>query len=92
MLFRTVPGPPKRFAQGVGAVVSLGALTAVALGAPTVSYALVGGLAVAASLEAAFAFCLGCKVFALLMKVGVVPDSVCEECNDISRRLVAATS
>ncbi|MFZ9628928.1 MAG: DUF4395 domain-containing protein [Ilumatobacteraceae bacterium] len=89
---RFVPGPPKRFAQGVGAAFSVGALVAVAVGAPTASYALVGGLAIAASLEAVFSFCLGCTVFGALMRVGVVPASVCEECNDISRRLVAATS
>jgi hypothetical protein len=26
---------------------------------------------------------VGCKVFALLMRAGVIPDDVCEECNDI---------
>ena len=89
---RFVAGPPKRFAQGVGFAFSGGALVAVALGAPTVAVALVAGLVVAASLEAVFAFCLGCTVFSALMRIGVVPASVCEECNDISRRLVAATS
>ena len=43
-------------------------------------------LVVAAFLEAAFAICLGCRVFALLMGVGVIPESVCEACADISRR------
>ena len=43
-------------------------------------------LAGAAFLEAAFGFCLGCKVFALLMKGGIIPESVCEECNDLSLR------
>ena len=28
--------------------------------------------------------CLGCKVFAALMRVGVIPASVCEACNDLS--------
>jgi len=27
-------------------------------------------------------------IFGQLMKIGVIPKSVCEECNDISRRLV----
>lgn len=89
---RFVAGPPKRFAQGVGFAFSGGALVAVALGAPAVAVVLVAGLVVAASLEAVFAFCLGCTVFSALMRIGVVPASVCEECNDISRRLVAATS
>ena len=89
---RFVPGPPKRFAQGVGFAFSGGALVAWLAGAPGVSIALIAGLAVAASLEAVFAFCLGCVVFNRLMRWGVVPESVCLECSDISRRLAAATS
>jgi hypothetical protein len=42
-----------------------------------------GGLLVAASLEAFVGYCLGCKIFAFLMRTGVIPESVCEECNDI---------
>ena len=87
-----MPGPPKRFAQGVGFAFSGGALVAWLAGAPGVSIALIAGLAVAASLEAVFAFCLGCVVFNRLMRWGVVPESVCLECSDISRRLAAATS
>ena len=34
-------------------------------------------------LESGFAYCLGCKVFAVLMRIGVIPESVCEHCNDI---------
>lgn len=86
---RFVAGPPKRFAQGVGLVFSGGALLAWALGAPTVSIVLIVGLVVAASLEAFLAVCLGCIVFGQLMKRGIVPDSVCESCNDISARLVS---
>jgi hypothetical protein len=40
----------------------------------------------AAGLESVFAYCLGCKVFALLMRIGVVPESICLECADITRR------
>ena len=46
-------------------------------------------LTVAASLEAFAGFCLGCWMFARLMRLGVIPEDVCEECNDISRRLAA---
>jgi hypothetical protein len=35
----------------------------------------------AATLESAFAFCIGCKIFALLMRAGVIPAGVCERCN-----------
>jgi hypothetical protein len=45
----------------------------------------------AAGLESIFGYCLGCKAFALLMRVGVIPASVCAECADISGRLHAAT-
>jgi hypothetical protein len=86
---RFVPGPPKRFAQGVGLVFSAGALIAELAGAGTVAVVLVAGLAVAAGLEAVFAVCLGCIVFGRLMAWGVIPADVCESCNDISGRLAA---
>jgi hypothetical protein len=89
---RFVPGPPKRFAQGVGLAFSGGALAAWALGATTLSYVLIAGLVVAATLEAVFAFCLGCVVFNRLMRWGIIPADVCADCNDISRRLAAASS
>ena len=41
---------------------------------------------VAATLESVFAYCLGCKIFALLMRAGVIPESVCVECGDIWNR------
>jgi hypothetical protein len=84
-----VPGPPKRFAQGVGVAFSLAAaILAFGFDAVTAARVLVALLGVAAFLEAAFALCLGCKTFALLMRVGIVPASVCEECRDLSGRLV----
>jgi Domain of unknown function (DUF4395) len=76
-----VPGPPKRFAQGMGAVfATTAAVLGLGLGLDTAADALLGLLVVAATLESVFAFCIGCKVFALLMRAGVIPDSVCERC------------
>mgnify|MGYP001333550866 CR=1 FL=1 len=89
---RIVPGPPKRFAQGVGVAFSGGALLSWGLGAHTLSYVLIVGLVIAASLEAFAGFCLGCVVFNRLMRWGIIPADVCEECNDISGRLAAASS
>lgn len=88
---RLVPGPPKRFAQGIGAVLSLAAVVA-AFGFDSVTAArvLVGLIVVAASLEAFAGFCLGCTIFAWLMRVGVIPASVCEACADVRPRLAAA--
>jgi hypothetical protein len=86
---RFVPGPPKRFAQGIGLVFSGGALLAWALGAPVVSVVLIAGLVVAASLEAFAGVCLGCIIFGYLMRWGVIPETVCESCNDIRAHLEA---
>ena len=88
---RPTPGPPKRFAQAIGATLSTAALLAWALaGWSTAADVLVGLVAVAATLESAFGICLGCMVFTRLMRAGVIPESVCEECADISRRLSRA--
>lgn len=86
---RFVPGPPKRFAQGIGLVFSGGALLAWALGAPLVSVVLIAGLVVAASLEAFAGVCLGCIMFGYLMRWGVIPETVCESCNDLRAHLEA---
>jgi hypothetical protein len=84
---KLVAGPPKRFAQGIGAVVSLtAAILALGFGLHTEAYLVMGVLIVAAVLESVFAYCLGCKLFAVLMRLGVVPDSVCAECDDIWSR------
>ena len=42
-------------------------------------------MVVFATLESVFALCVGCKVFAGLMRLGIIPAEVCEACNDISR-------
>jgi hypothetical protein len=87
---KLVAGQPKRFAQGIGAVFTLTASVLWMLDQPTAARVVVAMLAVAASLEAFVGFCLGCAIFARLMKWGVIPASVCQECNDISARLSAA--
>jgi hypothetical protein len=84
---KLVPGPPKRFAQGIGAVLSVtAAVLALGFGQTTAGYVLVGLIIVAATLESVFAFCVGCKIFAGLMRLGVIPEAVCEECNNIWAR------
>lgn len=85
---KMVAGPPKRFAQGVGATLSVAAALAhFGFGATGLALVLVAMITVAATLEAVFAFCLGCQMFALLMKAGVVPESVCLECANVGERL-----
>ncbi len=81
---RYVAGPPKRFAQGIGATLSVTAFVLhFAFGLTGAAYVLVAMIVVAAGLEAIFAVCLGCQFFALLMRRGVIPDDVCERCNNI---------
>ena len=86
---KPVPGPPKRFAQGIGATLSVVALVAWLAGATGLAMVLVAMILVAATLEAMFALCLGCKVFALLMRAGIIPPEVCVACNDVPARLAA---
>jgi hypothetical protein len=80
---RPVAGPPKRFAQAIGVVFSVTALIFTGLGWWTAAEVFLGLLAAAAFLESALGLCLGCKTFAVLMRVGVVPEEVCERCNDV---------
>ena len=76
---KPVPGPPKRFAQGMGAVMATAALVlGLILGDDTAADVVLGLFVIAAGLESIFAVCLGCQVFSLLMRVGLVPASVSE--------------
>lgn len=77
---RWVPGPPKRFAQGMGVAMTAAALVFHLTGLTGVAFGLIAVLAACAALEAVLGFCLGCVVFGLLMRAGVVPESTCERC------------
>lgn len=81
---KLVPGAPKRFAQGMGFAMTAAATVCVALGQPGAAEVLLAMLVVAATLESVFALCLGCQLFALGMRIGLVPESACPECADIS--------
>jgi hypothetical protein len=84
---RYVPGPPKRFAQGMGAALTTAAaVLALSADATTAADVLLAALVIAAGLESILAFCVGCQVFALLMRTGVVPEKVCADCADIWAR------
>ncbi|HEY8601866.1 MAG TPA: DUF4395 domain-containing protein [Thermomicrobiales bacterium] len=81
---KPVAGPPKRFAQALGAVVSTSAaLLALVFGRARAAYALVALMVVFATLESTFGFCVGCKLFGVLMRIGLVPEDVCAECANI---------
>ena len=83
---RLVPGPPKRFAQGMGTVVSTVALILFAAGAAPAAWIVLAVLIAAASLEAFAGFGLGCVIFGLLQRRGLIPEDVCEACNNVSLR------
>jgi hypothetical protein len=84
---RTVPGPPKRFAQAIGAACTTTALVAhFAFGLTGVADVILGMMIVFATLESVFALCVGCRIFAGLMRIGLIPAEVCEACNDLSLR------
>ncbi len=84
---KLVPGPPKRFAQAIGAVFSVSAvILTFGFDRFDIAQVVLGVLVVAASLEAFAGFCVGCYVFGLLMRIGVIPAEVCVVCNDIWKR------
>jgi hypothetical protein len=89
---KSVPGPPKRFAQAMGLAFT-GAATIVWLSAgwSGARWILIP-LILAASLEGFLGYCLGCTVFAWLMRHGVIPEEICLECGDLSRRYASVTN
>ena len=87
-----VAGPPKRFAQGIGAALSvLAVILYFGFGLTTAAFVTVALITIAATLESVFAICLGCKAFAVLMRMGVISDEVCERCNNIWDKSAATT-
>jgi uncharacterized protein DUF4395 len=87
---KPVAGPPKRFAQGMGAAMATLALIFwLVAGSHTATDVVLGLFVLAAGLESIVGFCVGCQVFGLLMRLGVVPESVCAECADLSGRFRA---
>lgn len=90
---RFTPGPPKRFAQGIGAAFSVtAAVLALGFGLHLAAALVLGVLVVFATLESALGFCAGCWAFGHLMRLGVIPEETCEACADISLRRPVTTS
>jgi uncharacterized protein DUF4395 len=85
---KLVAGPPKRFAQGIGAALTVAAAVLhFGFAADTAAVVLLCLLIGAAVLESVFGLCLGCRVFALLMRAGLVPEKTCEACANVGLRL-----
>ncbi|MHA7305527.1 DUF4395 domain-containing protein [Arthrobacter sp. TMN-49] len=83
---KLVPGPPKRFAQGMGAVLSIAAFVLLLSGAALIGWLLIVVLLMAASLEALIGLCLGCVIFGWLARRGLIPAGICAECANVTRR------
>jgi Domain of unknown function (DUF4395) len=89
----TVPGPPKRFAQGMGLMISaFAAVLGLGFGLRGAAFVLTAPILAAASLESGFGFCIGCRVFALPMRWGLVSEEFCARCADLRPRESAAVS
>ena len=65
------PVPPT-FAQGVGFVITLAGLVLHLLGVPYALVLAASAAFVAAFLNSVFAFCLGCQIYLLLVRAGVL--------------------
>jgi Domain of unknown function (DUF4395) len=59
-------------------------VAALAFGATTLTTVLLVALFVFALLESLVGFCAGCRVFGRLMALGIIPESTCEACAELS--------
>lgn len=78
---------PKRFAAAIGSVMTAAIVSlwiahtlTVASWPLWVAGALAVVMIVLPGLEAALGFCLGCRIFVGLMRVGLIPEDVCVDC------------
>ena len=83
---KSVAGPPKRFAQGIGALMTTATVIVwLSAGWPAAHWILLPLMA-AASIEGFLGYCIGCKIFSLLIRTRWIPEAVCRECGDLSLR------
>ena len=81
---KLVPGPPKRFAQLIGLIFSTAIFVSIAIYQINIlANILLIILSIFAFLESILGFCAGCLMFKYLMKFKLIPNSICEACNNI---------
>jgi hypothetical protein len=86
---RYTAGPPKRFAAAIGAVLTVAA-TVSWLAGTSLPVVLIGVVMVVfPALESLAGICVGCIVFGWLMRLGLIPESICVDCADITKRAAA---
>lgn len=89
---KPVAGPPKRFAQAVGAAFTVATVLLLALHQPIPAAILLGLMVIFSGLESIAGFCVGCLVFNALIRARLIPTAVCEECANITLRSAAPTA
>ena len=77
---KLVPGPPKRFAQSIGLIFSTSTFILWLINFHSVCIFLLSILSIFAFLESVLGYCFACKVFKILISVGLIPEEVCERC------------
>lgn len=82
---KLVAGPPKRFAQSIGLVLSTIFLVLIyLLDAAFPAKVVLATIGTFAALECFFAFCAGCVLFGYLIKCRLIPESTCKRCADFA--------
>ena len=77
---KLVPGPPKRFAQSIGLIFSTFIFIFWLANLHYICILLLAVLSIFAFLESVFGYCFACKVFKILIAVGLIPEPICERC------------
>ncbi|MBC8550717.1 MAG: DUF4395 domain-containing protein [Candidatus Brocadiales bacterium] len=77
---RMILAKPKKFAAWIGLVMSVFAAAAVISGYISIMLIIIAVLALFSFLEAFLKFCAGCKIFGLLIKLGLLKEEVCLDC------------
>ena len=72
--------PPKKFAAAIGLFVSAGGFLFGLIGFTIVFAVFASILLFFSFLEAAFGLCVGCRIFAFLVKLGWISDEYCPDC------------
>jgi hypothetical protein len=77
---RRITARPKRFAAGIGLTISLSAAVFFFFDLPVGMLVSIGLLALFSFLEAFLKFCAGCKIFSLLIRLGIASEDLCTDC------------
>lgn len=77
---RLVTFKPKRFAAFIGLTMTAIAIVLFSYNLVVAGVVVMSILALFSFLESFFKFCAGCKIFALLIKVGLFKEELCEDC------------